>query len=231
MKAALRSDIKIVKCIEMPSPEIKENQVIVKVDTVGVCGSDINRIAEDVPKWNSIVIGHEFSGTVVETGDKIHSVSKGERVSAAPLMPCHTCDQCKQGLFSLCSNYSFIGSRVQGAMAEYVAVPESNIIKIPDSLSFEDAAFLEPVTVCLHPIITLGNLLGKDVLITGAGAIGLIALQIFKAMGARNVIITDVVPFKLDVAIKLGADQAINVAKDNLAEVLNDRAEGHLLSR
>jgi threonine dehydrogenase-like Zn-dependent dehydrogenase len=108
-------------------------------------------------------------------------------------------------------------------MAEYVAVPEKNIVKIPANLSFEDAAFLEPVTVCLHPVLNLGNLLGKDVLITGAGTIGLLALQIFKAMGARNVIITDVVQAKLDIAVKLGADFAVNVATSDLQKVLTEK--------
>jgi L-iditol 2-dehydrogenase len=222
MKAALRSNMKIVECVDISAPELSENDVLVKVDTVGICGSDINRVAEDLQKWNSVVLGHEFSGTVVKTGKEVHTVVAGERVSAAPLMPCHICDQCKQGLFSLCKNYSFIGSRVHGSMAEYVSVPEANIIRIPDDLSFEEAAFLEPVTVCLHPIITLGNLLGKDVLISGAGAIGLIALQIFKTMGARNVIVTDVVQHKLDIARTLGADCVINATSDNVAVSLCD---------
>jgi threonine dehydrogenase-like Zn-dependent dehydrogenase len=105
-------------------------------------------------------------------------------------------------------------------MAEYVAVPAINILKLPEDLSFEHASLLEPVTVCLHPILRLGNMLGKDVLIMGAGTIGLLALQIFKRMGAKNVIVSDIVDSKLELSLKLGADMAVNVLKETLRSAL-----------
>ncbi len=227
MKAALRVKPKSVNCVEIPEPEIKPYEVLIKVDSVGICGSDINRIAEDNEKWNKVVLGHEFAGIVIKTGSNVTNIKVKDRVSAAPLIPCHVCDKCRQGLFSLCKNYTFIGSRLNGAMAEYVAVPEENVLPLPGNLSFENAALIEPIAVCLHPILPLKNMLGRDVLITGAGTIGLLALQIFKVMGARHVIVSDIVENKLNIAKKLGADITINVMKEPLKNALKNSLENN----
>jgi L-iditol 2-dehydrogenase len=220
MKAGLRDGLGKIKCIEIPKPVILPNEVLVQVKSVGICGSDINRILiETNEKWDKLVIGHEFGGIVTEIGKDVTYVKIGDKVTGAPLVPCHKCDWCKKGLFSLCKSYSFIGSRKNGAFAEYVAFPEENIIKIESDLSFDKIALIEPITVCLHPILKLHNLLNSSVLVMGTGAIGLLAVQIFKAMGAYPIIASDVVEEKLALAKKMGADITVNVAKQNLEEV------------
>ncbi len=218
MRAALRKGLKTVECIEMDKPAPLADEVLIAVKSCGICGSDIVRIQENNPRWDEVVLGHEFAGEIVAVGEKVEGWKVGDRVSAAPLMPCHKCDYCAKGTYSLCKGYSFIGSRVQGAFGEFVRVPARNLVAIGD-LSYDQAAFIEPITVCLHPIMRLENLLGKDVVVTGAGTIGLLAIQIFKAMGCRNIVASDVAEGKLDMAKHMGANIVCNPIKESLENV------------
>lgn len=218
MKAALRKGIKHVDVVEMEKPVPKADEVLIAVKSCGICGSDIVRIQEDNPKWDQVVLGHEFAGEIVAVGDAVEGWKVGDRASAAPLMPCMKCDKCAQGNYSLCQSYSFIGSRVQGAFGEFLRVPARNLVAI-GSLTYDQAAFIEPITVCLHPILRLDNLLGKDVVVTGAGTIGLLAIQIFKAMGCRNIVASDVAEGKLEMARAMGANILCNPVKEPLEEV------------
>jgi threonine dehydrogenase-like Zn-dependent dehydrogenase len=208
--------------MEKPSPA--PGEVLIAVRSCGICGSDIVRIQEDNPKWDEVVLGHEFSGEIVAVGDEVEGWKAGDRASAAPLMPCMKCDKCAQGTYSLCKSYSFIGSRVQGAFGEFLRVPARNLVPI-GNLSYDQAAFIEPITVCLHPILRLENLLGKDVVVTGAGTIGLLAIQIFKAMGCRNIVASDVAPGKLEMAKAMGADIVCNPMEEPLEEVCGRELE------
>lgn len=218
MRAALRNGIKKVDVIEMEKPSPAAGEVLVAVKSSGICGSDIVRVQEDNPKWDSIVLGHEFAGQIVEVGEGVEGWSAGDRVSAAPLMPCMKCDKCAQGNYSLCKGYSFIGSRVQGSFGEFLRVPASNLVAI-GNLSYDQAAFIEPITVCLHPILRLDNLLGKDVVVTGAGTIGLLAIQIFKAMGCREIVASDISAGKLEMARAMGATLVCNPMEEPLEDV------------
>ncbi len=218
MRAALRKGLKKVEVIEMAKPSPAADEVLIAVKSCGICGSDIVRIQEDNPKWDTIVLGHEFAGQIVAVGENVEGWKAGDRASAAPLMPCMKCDKCAQGNYSLCKAYSFIGSRVQGAFGEFLRVPARNLVAI-GSLSFDQAAFIEPITVCLHPILRLDNLLGKDVVVTGAGTIGLLAIQIFKAMGCRNIVASDVADGKLEMARSMGANILCNPMKESLEDV------------
>jgi threonine dehydrogenase-like Zn-dependent dehydrogenase len=224
MRAALRKGIKKVEVIEMEKPSPAPGEVLIAVRSCGICGSDIVRIQEDNPKWDEVVLGHEFSGEIVAVGDEVEGWKAGDRASAAPLMPCMKCDKCAQGTYSLCKSYSFIGSRVQGAFGEFLRVPARNLVPI-GNLSYDQAAFIEPITVCLHPILRLENLLGKDVVVTGAGTIGLLAIQIFKAMGCRNIVASDVAPGKLEMAKAMGADIVCNPMEEPLEEVCGRELE------
>lgn len=219
MIAALRDGIKKVKVVEKDKPEIGSDEVLIRVAYVGVCGSDIHRVMEDNEKWDRIVLGHELSGIIVDMGKDVQGYSVGQKVSAAPLDPCHKCDACLSGNFSLCKGYTFIGSRKDGAFADYAVFPARNLVPLSDDFPLIKGALIEPVTVCLHPILRLGNLLGATVAVTGLGGIGLLAVQIFKAMGAKNIIASDVVDEKIELAKKLGATHGVNVLKDNLKEV------------
>ncbi|MDZ8117353.1 galactitol-1-phosphate 5-dehydrogenase [Pontiella agarivorans] len=224
MKAALRNGVKKVDVIEMEKPEPLANEVLIAVKSCGICGSDIVRIQEDNPKWDDIVLGHEFAGEIVAVGENVEGWNVGDRASAAPLMPCMKCDKCAQGNYSLCKGYSFIGSRVQGAFGEFLRVPAQNLVAI-GNLSYDQAAFIEPITVCLHPILRLENLLGKDVVVTGAGTIGLLAIQIFKAMGCRDIVASDISDGKLEMARAMGATIVCNPMKEPLEEVCERELE------
>ena len=228
MRAALRQGPKKVKCIDMDKPIPLDDEVLISVKSCGICGSDIVRIQEDNPKWDKIVLGHEFSGEIVETGKNVNNWRVGDRVTAAPLMPDMNSSESLKGNYSLDKSYSFIGSRVQGAFGEFVRVPSKNLVNIGD-LNFNKAAFIEPITVCLHPILRLDNLLGKDVVVTGAGTIGLLAIQIFKAMGCRKIIASDISNEKLELATKIGATHVCNPIEETLedfcANILEDGAD------
>ncbi len=218
MRAALRNGIKNVEVIEMDKPEPLANEVLIAIKSCGICGSDIVRIQDDNEKWDRIVLGHEFAGDIVAVGEDVEGWKVGDRASAAPLMPCMKCEKCAQGNFSLCKGYSFIGSRVQGGFGEFLRVPAQNLVAI-GNLSYDQAAFIEPITVCLHPILRLDNLLGKDVVVTGAGTIGLLAIQIFKAMGCKNIVASDIADGKLEMAEAMGANIVCNPINESLEDV------------
>lgn len=219
MISALRDGLRTVRPVEREIPDIEEHEVLIKVAYAGICGSDIHRVSEDLDKWDRIVLGHEFSGIIEKTGSEVSGFNIGQKVSAAPLVPCHKCDACKEGNFSLCKGYTFIGSRKDGAFAEYVAFPAENLVPLSENFPLIKGALIEPVTVCLHPILRLGNLLGKTVAVTGLGGIGLLAVQVFKSMGVKNIIVSDVVDEKIQLALKLGATHGVNVLTENLSEV------------
>ncbi len=218
MKAIIRTEPMKVSAIEIEKPSAGEGEVIVRVAYAGICGSDIQRVREDNPKWNTIALGHEFSGIVDEVGPGVENIKPGARVAAVPLEPCHECEWCQQGHYSLCESYSFVGSRKNGAFAEYVRVKASNIIPIGDDISLMQAALLEPITVSLHPVLELGTIAGKNVLVIGAGTIGLLAVSAVKMMGPASITVSDVVDEKLSLAAECGADFTVNSKSVPLTE-------------
>ena len=207
------------EAIDKPEPKVGE--VLVKVKYTGICGSDVPRVLGDACHFYPNVLGHEFSGVVSEVGDRVESVKPGDRVAGVPLIPCMKCEDCKRGNFSLCKHYIFIGSRKFGSFAEYVCVPEQNVIKFDDSVSFEQAALFEPTTIALHGLERLNYHGGKNVAIVGGGTIGMFTMLWAKAFGARELTVFDVVPEKLEFARELGATSTINSKdKDWLAQAL-----------
>jgi len=221
VKAVIRRGPKKVSVTDKSIPEPGDDEVVVKVSYTGICGSDTHRFAEEDDKWDKLVLGHEFSGIVHSVGENVVSPALGDKVTAAPLVPCHECDFCARGEFSLCEGYTFVGSRIDGSFAEFVRVPAVNIVLLGEGFPLDKGAFIEPVTVCLHPILRLENLLGQTVAVTGLGTIGLLAVQIFKAMGAKHIIASDIVPEKLEMALKMGATRGVNVAGESLEDVVD----------
>jgi L-iditol 2-dehydrogenase len=218
MKAGVlhaREDIRY-EDIETPSP--KEGEVLIKVKYTGICGSDVPRVNGDAAHYYPIVLGHEFSGVVAEVGKGVTGLKVGDRVAGVPLVPCLKCEDCQRGDYSLCKHYSFIGSRRFGSFAEYVAVPEKNAFKFDDSISFEQGAFFEPVTVALHGLNRLNFRGGKTVAVLGGGTIGLFTMQWAKIFGAKKVVVFDIDNKRLDLAIEMGADDVINTLQDNFRE-------------
>lgn len=205
-----------LEIVEKAIPKINDNQVIIKVAFCGVCGSDLDRYFKGKVHYFPITLGHEFSGTVYKTGSKVNNFHEGDRVTAAPLIPCRKCEYCLRGEYSHCSKYSFIGSRQDGAMAEFVAVDVENVLSIPENVTLEAAALIEPLTVALHGVERINMNAGSEVLIFGAGTIGMMTLLSVKALGAGKITVVDLNEEKLSKAKQLGADEIVNPVEIDL---------------
>ena len=210
MKAGVVHAKNDIRYEEIEKPAAGPGKVLVKVKYTGICGSDIPRVNGDACHYFPNVLGHEFSGTVEEVGEGVTSVKPGDRVAGVPLVPCMKCEDCQKGNYSLCRHYSFIGSREFGSFAEYVAVPERNVVKFDDSVSFEMGALFEPATVALHGLRRLDYQGGKTVAILGGGTIGMLTMQWAKIYGAKKVVVFDIVEERLALAVRLGADAGVH---------------------
>lgn len=217
MKAGVVHAKNDIRFEEIETPKPGKGQVKIRVKYTGICGSDVPRVNGDACHYFPNVLGHEFSGTVVELGEGVDSLEIGDRVAGVPLVPCMKCADCLKGDYSLCRHYSFIGSREYGSFAEYVVVPEKNAVRFGGDVSFEQGAFFEPATVALHGLMRVDYRGGKTVAILGGGTIGLFTMQWAKIFGASKVVVFDIAPERLELAWKLGAD-----------EVVNTREEGYL---
>ena len=206
MKAAVVCANEDVQYLDYEEPTPGPGEVKVKVKCSGICGSDIPRVLHNGVHFYPIVLGHEFSGDVVEVGEGVTKVKVGDHVSGAPLKPCMKCDDCQNGNFSLCKHYSFIGSREFGSFAEYVVVPEKNAVKFEDSVSFEQGAFFEPATVALHGLERVDFKGGKTVAILGGGTIGMFVMQWAKIFGAKEVVVFDISDERLELDSDVSAE-------------------------
>ncbi|WP_373099792.1 MULTISPECIES: galactitol-1-phosphate 5-dehydrogenase [Pasteurellaceae] len=226
MKAAIVQANRQLVVAEIAKPVVQHDEdVLVKVRYSGLCGSDIPRIFHHGTHFYPIVLGHEFSGIVEDTGNRVHEFVKGDAVVCAPLQPCFQCAECRKGFYSLCKNYNFVGSRRFGANAEYICVNKHNLLKIPSDANALQSSFIEPITVGLHAIYLAQGCEGKNVIIVGAGTIGLLAAQCAKALGANSVSVIDINDEKLNLAQQLGADNVFNtitMTPEDIARQLSD---------
>ena len=197
-------------------PVCAADEVLVRVAYCGICGSDVPRYFEGAVHSFPQVLGHEFSGVVAEVGSDVTTARVGDRVAVAPLVPCHTCAECRAGTPSLCPNYSFIGSRRQGALADLVAVPAVNLVPLGD-LSLKVGALVEPLTVAIHGVERADVIPGAPAAVLGGGVIGLLAVLTLRDKGAGDITVVDVDPRNLEMALRLGAAHAVNGATDDLA--------------
>ena len=209
----------------VPIPEIGPNEVLVRLEKTAICGTDLHIYQWD--EWSQrtirpgLVIGHEFVGRIHEVGTAVQGYVPGQRVSAEGHVVCGVCRNCRAGRPHLCPNTTGIGVNRDGAFAEYVAVPASNLWPIPDSIPSELAAFFDPYGNAAHCALEF-DLIGEDVLITGAGPIGIIAAGIAKHVGARNVVVTDVNDYRLKLAADMGATRTVNVTRQSLRSVMGE---------
>ena len=194
MKAAVLHANKDVRYDDIPTPVVENGTVLVKVVATGICGSDLPRVHNNGAHNYPIILGHEFSGYVEEIGQGVTTVEKGDHVVGIPLVPCMECEDCKNGNYSLCKHYSFVGSRQNGSMAQYVLLPQSNVMKIDKSIPYEVAAFFEPSTVAIHALYQANYNGGGTVAVLGGGNIGLFTLQWLKIFGADKVVVIDQSP-------------------------------------
>lgn len=218
MKAGVLYARENLKYDDMETPTPKAGQVLVKVKYTGICGSDIPRVNGDACHFFPNVLGHEFSGVIAEVGTGVTSVAVGDRVAGVPLVPCLSCDDCQKGDYSLCKHYSFIGSRAFGSFAEYVVMPEKNVVKFDDEVTFEQGAFFEPATVALHGLNRCDYKGGKTVAILGGGTIGLFVMQWAKIYGAAKVVVFDIANERLELAKELGATGVVNTLEEDYLE-------------
>jgi L-iditol 2-dehydrogenase len=192
-----------IRVEEVPQPTPADGHALVRVDAVGVCGSDIPRILTKGAHRLPVIPGHEYSGTVVATNGVDMRV--GQRVTVPPLIACFDCDPCRRGLFSLCRNYSYFGSREDGAYSQLVSVPATNLLPVPETVDDVAAASVDPAAIALHAIWRCGLTVGEQVAVVGTGPIGLFAVQWAAILGASSIVALDVVERKLQMAAALGA--------------------------
>lgn len=218
MKAAVLYGNEDLRYEDYPAPVTKPGTVKVRVRATGICGSDVPRVLRGGAHFYPIVLGHEFAGDIVETGDGVENLSVGDTVSGAPLLPCLSCGDCLRGNYALCKRYSFIGSREQGSFAEYVVLPAVNAVRYDSSIPYAQAAMFEPSTVALHGLDCIGYRGGRTAAILGAGTIGLFAMQWAKILGAKQAVVFDLDDGRLELARRLGADATVNTREDGIME-------------
>ncbi|HBK55033.1 MAG TPA: L-threonine 3-dehydrogenase [Xanthomonadales bacterium] len=209
----------------VPVPKPGPNEVLIRLEMTAICGTDLHIYTWD--DWSQrtirpgLVIGHEFVGHVVEMGPGVTGYAVGDRVSAEGHIVCGHCRNCRAGRPHLCPNTVGIGVNRNGAFAEYLVVPASNLWPIPPEIPSELAAFFDPFGNAAHCALEF-DVLGEDVLITGAGPIGIIAAGICKFIGARNVVVTDVNDYRLNLAREMGATRIVNVGREKLADAMRE---------
>jgi L-iditol 2-dehydrogenase len=218
MKAAVLHAKGDIRYEDYPDPVVEPGEVLIKVRASGICGSDKPRVLDGAVHSFPIVLGHEFSGEVVQVGAGVTSVTLGDRVTGAPLIPCFACEDCQRGNYSQCKKYSFVGSRRQGSFAQFLKLPERHVVRFEPTVSFEQGAFFEPATVGLHGLKCAGFTGGEDVAILGGGTIGLFTAQWARIYGAKRVFVFDIDQGRLDLARRLGADVVINTGEPDFLE-------------
>jgi len=208
---------------DAPVPEVGPNDVLIKIKKSSICGTDVH-----IYKWDNwaqknvpvpLVVGHEYVGTVAATGSEVHHLKIGQRVSGEGHLVCGHCRNCRAGKRHLCPNTVGIGYHKAGSFAEYFVLPASNVFPIPDDISDDLAAIFDPFGNAVHTALSF-DLTGEDVLITGAGPIGIMAVAICRHVGARHVVITDINPYRLELAKKLGATRVVNVMEEKIEDVM-----------
>lgn len=228
MEALVLHDIGDLRLSQMLVPSVSEGQVRVRIGFCGVCGSDIPRIFSKGTYSFPTVCGHEFAGTVDLCGPGVDDFAQGDKVVVFPLIWCGKCAACENGKYVQCSDYDYLGSRSDGAFAEYVVAPKENIIRVPDGVTLQEAALTEPAAVALHALRRVqDSIVGKTVAIFGVGPIGLIVAQWSKIMGAAHVLMFDIITQKLELAQRLGFEDVYNSTAEDPVEVVSTRTAGN----
>ncbi|HSM40427.1 MAG TPA: L-threonine 3-dehydrogenase [Afifellaceae bacterium] len=208
---------------EVPVPDVGPNDVLIKVRKTSICGTDLH-----IYKWDEwaaatipvpMVVGHEFMGEVVDKGDAVSEYQRGERVSGEGHIVCGHCRNCRAGRGHLCRNTIGVGVHRPGAFAEYISIPQHNVVRLPDDVPDEIGSILDPFGNAVHTALSF-DLVAEDVLVTGAGPIGTMAALVAQVVGARKVVITDVNPLRLKLAKQMGVQHTVDASKENLRDVM-----------
>ncbi|WP_265497808.1 L-threonine 3-dehydrogenase [Providencia rustigianii] len=210
---------------DVPKPELGHNDVMIKIRKTAICGTDVHIYNWD--EWSQktipipMVVGHEYIGEIVEIGQEVKGFKIGDRVSGEGHITCGHCRNCRGGRTHLCRNTIGVGVNRPGCFAEYLVIPAFNAFKIPDNIPDEIAAIFDPFGNAVHTALSF-DLVGEDVLVSGAGPIGIMAAAVCRHVGARHVVITDVNDYRLELAKKMGVTRAVNVSRENLKDVMKE---------
>lgn len=205
---------------DVPVPgQLKENEVLLRIRKIGICGSDIHTYHGKHPSAvYPVVQGHEYSAQVEATGQRVTKVIPGMKATARPQLVCGTCSPCRRGEYNVCQNLKVEGFHAPGVAQELFVVPEDRLMAIPDAISYDHGAMIEPVAVAAHATARATSLKGKNVVVSGAGTIGNLVAQFAKARGAKKVLITDVSDYRLAIASECGIEGIVNVANDSFEQ-------------
>ncbi len=232
MKALVLTDYLQFEIRDVPTPPIADDEVLIKVRAVGICGSDVHGMTGATGRRiPPIIMGHEASGVVAETGRSVKRLRGGERVTFDSTVNCGECDACRRGRVNLCDNRRVLGVscdeyRRDGAMTEYIAVPERIVYPMPDGMTFEQAAMVEAVSIAFHGVSRAGVSIGDTVVVVGTGMIGLLLIQTARLSGAGRIIAVDIDDRKLEFSRQFGVDETINSAKLDAASRVFDLTDG-----
>jgi L-iditol 2-dehydrogenase len=232
MKALLLEEYRKLTITDMPQPKVGDHDVLVQIKACGICGSDIHGFdGSSGRRIPPLIMGHEAAGVVTDTGSAVTQVKKGDRVTFDSMLSCGNCYFCGRNEMNLCENRRVLGVscedyRQHGCFAEYAVVPEHIIYPMPDNLSFEHAAMIEPVSVAVHAVKRTPISKGDTAAVIGAGMIGLLVVQALKAAGCFKVIAVDLADEKLKLAQELGADFGINPKSTDTVQAIQDATDG-----
>jgi threonine 3-dehydrogenase len=210
---------------EAPVPEPGPNDVLIRIKKTAICGTDLHIYNWD--EWSQktvpvpMITGHEFVGIVEKTGSAVKDYKPGDRVSGEGHLTCDHCRNCRAGRRHLCRNTVGVGVNRQGCFAEFLSIPATNAFKIPDSISDDVASMFDPYGNAVHTALSF-DMVGEDVLITGAGPIGIMAVAIARHIGARHIVITDVNDYRLELARSMGATRTVNASRESLTDVMSE---------
>lgn len=206
---------------EVPIPDLKANEILVKIMKIGVCGSDVHVFHGKHPfiKY-PVTQGHEVSGKIIALGDGVTGFEVGQKVTIEPQVYCGRCYTCTHGKYNLCEELKVMGFQTTGAASEYFAVDALKVTRLPDNMTYNEGAMIEPLAVTVHAVQRAGDVEGRNVAVIGAGPIGILLAQSAKALGAARVLITDISNPKLDLAKTCGVDFVINTRQKNFGEAL-----------
>lgn len=207
------------------------HEIVMQTRRIGVCGSDIH-VYHGLHPYTGypVVQGHEVSGVVTDVGSEVEGVAVGDQITFMPQVVCGECYPCRHGMYHICEDLKVMGFQTGGAAQEYFALPAENVLVLPKSMSLDEGAFVEPISVGVHAVRRGGDVAGKKVVVLGAGTIGNLVAQVAKALGAKAVMITDLSDYKLDKARACGIDHTVNTSREDLDQAVithfgRDRAD------
>ncbi len=232
MKALTLAEYNNLVYAEVPDPQIAEHEVLVRVQACGICGSDVHGMDGSTGRRRPpVIMGHEAAGVIAEVGKQVKDWKKGDRVTFDSTISCGACWYCRRGLVNLCDHRRVLGVscedyRQNGAFAEYVALPQNILYRLPDAVSFEQAAMVEPVSVAVHAVNCTPISLGDTAVVVGAGMVGLLVVQALRIAGCGKIIAVDLDPHRLKLALALGADVSLKADECDVAGEVKSHTQG-----